>query len=237
MFASFFDINNVFFVLWGYPMSYLEFFGTILNILTVWLCTKKNVWNWPISIVAVVLFGILFYQIQLYSDLLEQVFYLVTGFWGWWAWSMSSKKVGGDGKDGGAISVLSRGQWGWVIVFLGLGTIALGWFIANIHILFPTAFSEPASFPYLDAFTTVASFAAQVLLIFQKLENWYLWIMVDVIGVGLYFVKEVKFVAALYFLFFFLAVRGLLLWQKKRATQLVFSDTKIVSDGKEVPVV
>lgn len=199
-------------------MSYLEFFGTILNVLTVWLCTKKSVWNWPVGIAAVVLFGVLFYQIQLYSDLLEQVFYLVTGFWGWWAWSfVGRKKQGGD--EGGVITTLSRGQWGGVFVFLVAGTIVLGWFMANIHVFFPELFSEPASLPYLDAFTTIASFAAQILLIFQKLENWYLWIMVDVIGVGLYFYKEVRFVAVLYFVFLLLATKGFIAWRKKLASQ------------------
>lgn len=88
---NFLDINNIFFSIWGYDMSYLEFFGTLLNILSVWLIARKNILSWPVGNVAVILFGILFYQVQLYSDLLEQVFFFITGFYGWWIWIVYSK--------------------------------------------------------------------------------------------------------------------------------------------------
>lgn len=214
MIVSFFDINNVFFTLWDYPMSYLEFFGTIANILTVWLTTRKSVWNWPMGIVATVLFSVLFYQIRLYSDLLEQVYYLATGFWGWWAWTRVTSRNDEKEKTGD-IEVLSRSGWLWVLVSLGVGTVLLGWFMARIHLFFPGIFPDPASFPYLDAFTTVASFVAQVLLILKRLESWYLWIVVDVIGVWLYSVKDVKFVALLFALFLGLAIKGYLSWRRE----------------------
>jgi nicotinamide mononucleotide transporter len=83
---EFLNVNNTFFTIFNYPMSYVEFFGTILNILTVWLLVKKNIWNWPVGIVAVVLFASLFYQLNLYADLLEQGYYFITGFVGWYLW-------------------------------------------------------------------------------------------------------------------------------------------------------
>lgn len=215
MFTNFFDINNVFFTLWDYPMSYLEFFGTILNIVTVWLCTKKNIWNWPIGIAATVLFAVLFYKIQLYSDFFEQIYFLITGVWGWWAWSTLRRRS--VQKTEQSVTALSKEGIVWTGVGLIVGTMILGWFMSRIHLFFPGAFPEAASFPYLDAFTTVASFAAQILLIFKKVENWYLWILVDVIGVWLYNEKEVRFVAILYFIFLILATKGYLSWKKELA--------------------
>lgn len=215
MIASFFDINNIFFTIWDYPMSYLEFFGTIFNLVTVWLCARKNIWNWPIGIGAVVLFGALFYQLRLYADFFEQVYFFLTGFWGWWAWSRYGKK---KRKTISVSSGISRNTikenifWGIVIV---MGTAALGLLMTRIHVLLPAWFPEAASFPYLDAFTTVVSFVAQILLVRQRIENWYLWIMIDIIGVWLYYEKEVKFVAVLYFIFLILATKGLLLWKKR----------------------
>lgn len=73
-------------------------------------------------------------------------------------------------------------------------------------------FPEPASYAYLDAATTVMSFAAQILLVQRFIENWYIWIVVDVIGVWLYYVKGVKFIAVLYFIFLILATKGLINW-------------------------
>lgn len=74
----FLDINTTFFTVMGYPMSYIEFFGTIFNIICVYLVARNNIWNWPIGILGVILYIFLFYQIQLYSDLLEQVYFLIT---------------------------------------------------------------------------------------------------------------------------------------------------------------
>lgn len=237
MIASFFDINNVFFTLWDYPMSYLEFFGTVLNIITVWLCARKSVWNWPIGIAAVVLFGVLFYQIQLYSDFLEQVYYFLTGFWGWWVWS----RLGKGSKDEGGAETISRNTLGenaaWGVALV-IGTLVLGAFMARIDTIFPQWFPEAASFPYLDAFTTVASFIAQILLIRQRLENWYLWIAVDIIGVWLYYEKEVKFVSVLYFIFLIIATSGLIRWQRKwQQSRAVSEDESVLIAGKEAEAV
>ena len=237
MIASFFDINNVFFTLWDYPMSYLEFFGTALNIITVWLCARKSVWNWPIGIAAVILFGVLFYQIRLYSDFFEQVYYFLTGFWGWWVWSRLRK----GSKDGGNVETISRNTLGenaaWGVALV-IGTLVLGAFMARIDTIFPQWFPEAASFPYLDAFTTVASFIAQILLIRQRLENWYLWITVDIIGVWLYYEKEVKFVSVLYFIFLIIATSGLIRWQRKwQQSRVVSKDEGVLIAGKEAEAV
>ena len=46
---AFFDIENIFFTVLGYSMSYLEFFGTIAGALAIWLSAKAIVWSWPIG--------------------------------------------------------------------------------------------------------------------------------------------------------------------------------------------
>jgi nicotinamide mononucleotide transporter len=215
MIASFFDINNVFFTLWDYPLSYLEFFGTVFNILCVWLTTRKSIWNWPVGIVAVILFGVLFYQIRLYSDFLEQIYYFATGIWGWVAWSRVRESSDKGSEQATDVKYATARQWVIAGAILLFGTLALGGFMARIDVIFPQWFPEAASFPYLDAFTTVAAFVAQVLLILKVVENWYLWILLDVIGVWLYYEKEVKFVSVLYFIFLILATKGLLTWKKE----------------------
>lgn len=210
---SFFSIDNVFFSVLGYPMSYLEFFGTILNIASVWLVARKHILNWPVGIVAVVLYGALFFQIRLYSDFAEQIYYLVSGFYGWWVWA----RVGKDGNDDSGESLIRKGtveERAMTVAFVLVGTVALGWFMANVNAWWPSVFPEPASFPYLDAVTTVMSFAAQMLMIFRIVDNWYLWIVVDVIGIWLYAVKEVRFVSMLYVVFLVLATMGLTEWRR-----------------------
>ena len=109
----------------------------------------------------------------------------------------------------------------WVAGITGISVIAT-WALSNIHIWLPMLFPEPASLPALDATTTVMSFAAQYLMMKRKLENWYLWILVDVIAIWLYWYKEVPFIALLYVVFLFNAIYGW--WAWKRA---------IITDAKD----
>jgi len=210
--AHLFNINTTFFTFLDYPMSYIEFFGTIFTIWCVWLTAKAKVLSWPIGIVGSVLYLFLFYQIRLYSDLFEQVYFLVTGFVGWWAWTHPKTKAEATKADELKISRNSAKE---NLAFAGIvvvGTALLTYVTANLHLWLPAYFPEPASFPFLDAFTTVMSFTAQWLLAKKRLENWLLWIVVDAIGVWLYWSKGVKFLSLEYGLFFFIASAGLYRW-------------------------
>lgn len=208
-FFHFFNINNVFFVFLGYEMSYLEFFGTILNIASVYLVAKNKIWTWPIGNIAVILFAILFFQIQLYSDFFEQIYFLITGFYGWWVWAQKGKE-----KAKMPVSYSSKKSKLVYIGIIAIGTILMGCSVSNIHLWWPSLFAIAASFPYLDAFTTVMSFAATILMAHKKIECWYLWILVDIIGIGLYSVKGVMFIALLYVIFLIIASNGLVQWRR-----------------------
>lgn len=93
---------------------------------------------------------------------------------------------------------------------------SIGYAMARSHVIAPAVFPEPASYPYLDAGTTVASFVAMALLALRRVESWLWWIALDVVGIGLYWAKDVRFVALLYVLLLGLAVRGLLEWRAAR---------------------
>ena len=208
------DINNTMFTIWDYPMSYIEFFGTIFNIWCVWLTARAKVLSWPVGLAGTILYLFLFYQIQLYSDLFEQVFFLITGLWGWWMWLHPRTVAETDHKQQLKISFNTLKENGVYLVILALGTALLTYITKNLNIWLPQYFPEPAAFPFLDAFTTSMSFLAQWLLMKKRIESWMLWIVVDAIGIGLYWAKGVKFVSIEYLLFFFIATFGLIGWIK-----------------------
>lgn len=209
----FFSIQNTFFTVLGYPMSYLEFFGTLLNLWSVYLVMRNNLLTWPVGNLGVILFGFLFYQIQLYSDLLQQVYFLVTGFYGWWVWLRLVGKGKGEQKEPHVTynSKAANLLCGAVIL---AGVWGLGAFMSHIHEIFPAAFPKPAAYPYFDALITLMSFTAQILMAHKKVECWYLWVALDVLSIGLYFFKQVYFVAILFTVFLVLASRGLWNWRK-----------------------
>ena len=206
------NVNTTFFTIFNYPMSYVEFFGTLFNLACVWLVARKHILNWPVGIIGVVLFGALFYQLHLYADLFEQFYYFFTGFWGWYAWSTARKAK--DEPDQIVVkqnSLKTNLMWlGGIGIFTLIGTGVM----VNLDNWFPTLFPVAASLPLLDVFTTVMSFAAQILMIQKRVENWILWVLVDVIGIGLYWYKGVPFVALLYLIFLVLAAGGFKTWLK-----------------------
>ena len=217
---AFLDVNNTFFTFLGYPISFLEFTGTVINLLCVILVARRNILTWPLGIVGVVLFGILFYQINLYADFFEQIYYFITSVMGWYMWAAVRRRSPED-KHISVERNSIKANIAWVAGITGVSVIAT-WALSNIHIWLPMLFPEPASLPALDATTTVMSFAAQYLMMKRKLENWYLWILVDVIAIWLYWYKEVPFIALLYVVFLFNAIYGW--WAWKRA---------IITDAKD----
>jgi nicotinamide mononucleotide transporter len=84
-FKQFLNVETIAFVVLGYPMSYVEFLGTVLYLCSVWLISRRKVLTWPIGIVSVLLYMALFYQVRLYSDTMEQLYYLaatrIKGHW------------------------------------------------------------------------------------------------------------------------------------------------------------
>jgi nicotinamide mononucleotide transporter len=204
------SVDTIAFTILGYPMSYVELVGTLLYLWSVWLISRRRILTWPVGIVSVLLYMALFYQIRLYSDTLEQIYYLGASIYGWWTW-------GNSPKDRGQVSgmIYSRKRY---LVWWGLGTalisLVVGLLMSRIHVLLSSLFPEAASFPYLDALTTIMSFTAMWLMARKKVESWLYWIIVDVIGIGLYFAKDVKLISLLYVILLGMAIQGWISWHR-----------------------
>ena len=212
-----FSVDNIAFTVFGYPLSYVELVGTVFYLWSVWLIARRRIWTWPIGIVAVILYMLIFYQIRLYSDALEQVYYLIASVYGWWHW-LRSPREGATIVDVDFSSTKAVLVWLLVSVVLGIG---LGAFMSRAHVLLPGIFPEAASFPYLDALTTIGSFVAMWLTARRRIESWVYWMVIDVVGIGLYYVKGVKFIALLYVVLLGLAVKGFVSWSRQlRQVQL-----------------
>lgn len=207
---KFLSIENTAITIFDYSMSWLELVGTLAYLLSVWLIARKNMLTWPVGIFSVILYFFLFYQIRLYADALEQVYYLGASIYGWWYW----KKEGVDNNEiqSGFSSRKSIILWAFCIFIL---TLVFTFLMMRIHLIFPLFFPEKASYPFTDTLTTIMSFAAMFLLARKRTESWVYWIIVDVIGIGLYFKKDVVFISLLYVFLLGFAIRGLILWTKQ----------------------
>lgn len=206
---SWLDIHHTCFEFWGYPMSYIELLGTVSGLAAVWLAARAHIGTWPVSLVNVSAFFVIFFQVNLYSDMLLQIFFFTMSIYGWINWS-------GERRKEETVHVLSRHRR---LQAAGLSLAAvflLGALMSRVHLWWPSLFPSPAAYPYPDAFTTVASVLAFIWLSRRILENWVLWIAVDVVSVVLYALKGIYLISLEFAIFLILSVLGLQSWMKIR---------------------
>jgi nicotinamide mononucleotide transporter len=181
-------------------MSVYEILGVVFGIVSVYLTVRENIWCWPTGLVNVALFIIVFYQARLYADMGLQVLYVILCLYGWYEWLHG-------GSNHGPLRVSRAPR----AALLGLfaGGIAFAW---PLGALLRTA--TDASLPYFDASTASFSLVAQALQTKKWIENWWVWIVVDAVYVGMYIVKGLYLTAGLYAIFLVLAAAGLVQWRR-----------------------
>ncbi|WP_293946217.1 MULTISPECIES: nicotinamide riboside transporter PnuC [unclassified Sphingobacterium] len=179
--------------------TWLEWLGTLTGFLCVYLAAKQNIWNWPISIISVISYAILFYDARLYGDTLLQFYFLSTAVYGWYYWfkrkEENKKPIVKANKVQLVLSILA-------IICL---TAAIGYLLDS---------KTNSDVPYIDAFCTAISFIAQFLMTRKILQNWLLWVFVDICYIPLYVHKQLMLTAVLYFVFAIIAWKGYRDWQK-----------------------
>ncbi len=184
--------------------SWLEAFSFVTGAVCVWLTVKENVWNFPISLVNVAAFGIVFTRAQLYADAGLQAVYFVLTIIGWYLWL-----YGGEGRTELHIG---RAPWRELAIVSVIGvllTIALTVYLRRVN----------DAMPFWDAFTTVVSLCAQWFLNRKYLENWHFWIFVDVIYIPMYAYKGLYLTSFLYLVFLVMATIGLVEWLRRWRSQ------------------
>ncbi|WP_165822118.1 nicotinamide riboside transporter PnuC [Hymenobacter edaphi] len=181
--------------------SALEVWGFVTGLACVWLVARSSVWNFPVALVACALAAVVYARAKLYSDAGLQGVFIVLGIYGWWEWVR--KPAGAPAEAELPITFTSGRLWLLLLAFVGSFTAVAGY-------LFDT-YTDAAA-PYLDNFATAVSIAAQYQIARKKLENWLLWIGVDVLYVGLYWQRGIVLFSVQYVIFLGLAVYGLWQW-------------------------
>ncbi|MBS1706393.1 MAG: nicotinamide mononucleotide transporter [Armatimonadetes bacterium] len=186
--------------------SWIEVVGFVTGVVGVYLVIKESLWNWPVGIVNVLVYAWFFFIVARHyaNAALQLVFfgYLVEG---WWRW-----KFGGENHTELKVSRLKPFQVAVVTATIVLVTFGLVPLLERLG----------GQVPFWDALTFSISLAAQFLLNRKVLENWILWILADAIYVPLYSYRQYYTTAALYLIFFVLAIAGLAEWRRSLAREL-----------------
>jgi nicotinamide mononucleotide transporter len=179
--------------------NWLQLAGVITAALGIWLTTRRLLICWPITLVSILIYMVVFYRAGLLSDALLQVFFVVFTFYGWWHWWRGV-------RDDGQVRVVPLPLRD-LIVALAVG-------VAGSFVLGTLAKRLNASLPYLDAMLMSYSLVATWWQARKHIANWWLWILVDAIYVGEYIYKGLWPTALLYAAFVPLAVLGLRDWRR-----------------------
>ena len=187
-------------ILLGLSTSYLEIISFVLAITTVVLNIGQVHWAWLFAIVSSATYAVVFYDALLYGDAGLQGVFIAVSAWGWYQWLYG-------GAQHTQLVVTRSSSIGWAF---GIA----GWVAAFVVLaLFLDHFTN-TDVPYIDGFLTAGSLLGQVLLSRKKLENWIVWIVVDILYIGLYVHKDLYLTAVLYGIFVVLASIGLVTWSR-----------------------
>jgi len=181
-------LSDILITIWGYELSYLEFFALIASLVGVGLgITGKRI-TWPWWAISAILYGILFLQWELFASAALQIVFIIAAIFGWFGWEPTGAKPG----------PLKNKYRVATFVAIITATAALA----------PLLKSWGAASTYADAILFFGSLSAQILMVYQKYETWIIWLIVDIGYVALYASQGLLFTSLLYVAFTILAALG-----------------------------
>lgn len=192
---------------------WLDITTTILGLSYILLEYRASVWMWAVGAVMQVLGIVLYYQKGLYADCGMEFYYLAMTAYGAWRWSRNNSGL----QEGSSLksselpirNIPRRKAAEWLTIFLVLWLCI---FQLLVHFTDSTV-------PVADSFTTALSFVGIWALAHKYLEQWFVWIAVDVVTCWLYWQKDIPFKASLYALYVVIAVFGFFRWRRQMRAQ------------------
>jgi nicotinamide mononucleotide transporter len=188
-------MSSILFTAWGYEVSILEFVAAIASFIGVYLGTTGKRITWPSWVLSSSLYGVFFYQVDLFASAILQIIFIAAAIYGWFGWAPT-------GAVPGTISTRNR-------IRIAIATLV------SVSVLSPVLAGVNAAATWTDAFILIASLVAQLLMIYEKYETWVLWLIVNVVATAQYLSLGYWFTAILYAVFAIVAILG---WKRWRAS-------------------
>jgi nicotinamide mononucleotide transporter len=185
-------MSTTLFTAWGYEVSILEFTAAVASFIGVYLGTTGKRITWPWWVLSSSLYGVFFYQVDLFASAVLQIVFIGAAIYGWFGWAPT-------GAVPGTISTRNR-------IRLALGTLV------SVAALSPVLADIGAAATWTDAFILIGSIVAQMLMVYEKYETWVLWLIVNVVATVQYLTLGYWFTALLYGVFAIVAILGWKRW-------------------------
>ena len=207
----------------GYDLSWIEAVGTIAGLLCIWLASLEKIVNYLFGLINVTLFAIIFFKIQLYASLLLQLFFFAANLYGWYAWSRQTSQHEAELQIRWLPLPKALAWLAACVVAIALMTLYIDPVFAvltrvavnvmqglGMNVVMPTL--QPDAFPFWDSSRMVLSIAAIVLMTRKYVENWLLWVIINVISVAIFTLQGVYAMALEYLILTFIALNGSRMW-------------------------
>lgn len=194
-------------------LEFLEITGTVVGLIYLWLEYRASIYLWIAGIVMPAIYIFVYYDAGLYADFGINIYYLIAAVYGWffWMWGRRKRKeypAGGETtgkpKDLPIVHTPGRCYLPLLLVFIA-SFIGIAWILINY---------TDSNVPWLDSFTTALSIVGMWMLARKYIEQWFAWVLVDIVCFGLYIYKDLYFTSALYGLYSIIAIFGYFKWKK-----------------------
>ena len=181
-------------------LSPLELLAVLLAVGYLLLAIRQNIWCWFFAATSTAIYVYLFLQAKLYMESLLNIFYFAMALYGWYIWYF--------GRVGNAelpVSVWSRSIHAVALVVIAAISLTTGYLLDRF---------TDAAFPYVDSLTTWSAVWATFLVARKVLENWWYWLVIDVVSVFIYWARDLQLTSLLFVIYVMLVPIGLLNWTR-----------------------
>ena len=186
-------------------MDIFEIIGVVIGLIYLYLEYKANIWLWPVGVIMPLIYIFIFYQNKFYADMGIYIYYFFASIYGWYIWTRSIKKTDQVIISHTPIKYLGKMIGLFALIFTVIAFI-LVWF-------------TDSPVPYGDSFTTTLSIIAMWMLAHKYIEQWWLWIVLNVVSTGLYFWKGLYPTALLFVVYSIIPIFGYFKWNKMMIEQ------------------
>ncbi len=186
-------------------MTLPEIIAVVSAVAYLALAIRQNIACWLFAAVSTAIYIWLFAQAKLYMESALQVFYLAMAGYGWYSWTVGR-------VNGGEKPVVVWPLRIHAVAITALGALsAISGYLLGVH--------TDAAFPYTDSLTTWFAIWATFLVARKVLENWWYWLVIDLVLIGIYWMRDLKLTSLLFCLYVAMIPFGLISWTRSYRTR------------------
>lgn len=183
-----------------------EYIAVLAGIASVWYSRKENILVYPTGLLNTIIYIWLSFRYHLLGEATVNFYYTIMNIYGWYLWTRK------DAQQQSVVQVRfsSAKEWLGQLTFFTVFYLSIFFAVSYLKKVF-----APGAIPWADALASASAFTGMWLMAKKKVESWYWWIITNICGMPLYFVKGLAFTSVYYFVLLILAIGGMVEWRRR----------------------